>query len=130
MLYPWHLIMDTRVMPAHDAECLRTKFEAALTHRHVPDLARVVSYRAVRGEPAHARRVQNRRAPPAGGRTPQRIDLALGLPVSVKIGGDHEAVIIAQRVHDRHKADGIVARERYVREADAHRGAATRDRAG
>src|SRR5262249_40774048 len=117
MLCPWHLIMDTRVMPAHDAECLRTKFEAALTHRHVPDLARVVSYRAVRGEPAHARRVQNRRAPPAGGRTPQRIDLALGLPVSVKIGGDHEAVILPQRGHDRHKAVGSVGRDSYLDEA-------------
>src|SRR5262249_8577748 len=54
------------------------------SHRHVPDLAGVFSHGAVGGEPAHARRVENRHAPPVARRAPQRVDLALRFPVGVE----------------------------------------------
>src|SRR5215510_9015503 len=62
------------------------------SHHHVPDLAGVFADGAVGGEPAHARRVENRHAPPVARRAPQRVDLALRFPVGVEIGRDHEAV--------------------------------------
>ena len=41
-----------------------------LPHRNVPDFPRVFADRAVGREPTHARRVEDRHAPPVAGRAP------------------------------------------------------------
>src|SRR5690349_11473459 len=54
-------------------------------HRHSPDVAGILPDRAVRGEPAHMRRVPDSHGIPFAGVVPEGIHVALRLGIRVKI---------------------------------------------
>src|SRR5690242_7239424 len=61
-------------------------------HRRVPDLLGIFADGAVRGEPRHARHVQDAGAGPGRHHLPARVDAALGFVIGIEIRADHVVV--------------------------------------
>src|ERR1700712_3272269 len=68
--------------------------------RYSPNLRRILSDRAIRGEPADARRIVHRGTPPSHRVTPHSINGMLSLDVAVEVGTDHERVALEQVVDE------------------------------
>ena len=83
---------------------------------HVPHLFGIFADGAVRREPAHARRVEDRGPPPAR-LAVERVDRPLRRPVGVEIGRHHEMIVVEQCLDDGAEPVRIVGRERAAPDA-------------
>ena len=86
-----------------------------------PDVPAVVGDRAVGGEEAHPRRVQDRHPRPALGVEVGPLHLRLALDVRAEVGEEQPGVVAEERVHDGPEERGVAAREGAVGEGVDHR---------
>src|SRR6266540_1108374 len=86
-------------------------FQQILPRRDVPDVACVFADGAVGGEPADMGGIADGFGRPFLTVLPDSVDSALGVPIGVEIGGDHEPVIVVKAIDHRPIAIDIVRRE-------------------
>src|SRR5208337_3449113 len=79
--------------------------------RRVPDLSRVFGNCAVGREPTDVGGVDDARTHPALPLSPGRVDADLRFPIGVKIGAQHEIVVMGQCIDETAVAAGVVVRE-------------------